>query len=74
MLNCAPFVVTETPTAFAVTLGAAQLLPAAGGNGGSPFAPQACPPDQVATGGRIRAGDSIDGFAVQCQALALTLP
>jgi hypothetical protein len=74
VLSCAPFVVTETPTAFGLTLGVAQLLPPAGGNGGSPFAPQACPPEQAATGARIRGGDSIDGFAVQCQAFALTLP
>jgi hypothetical protein len=74
VLSCASFVVTETPTAFGLTLGVAQFLPPAGGNGGSPFAPQACPPEQAATGARIRGGDSIDGFAVQCQALALTLP
>ena len=70
-LRCAPLVVSETASAFVVAPGTPTAIAPVGGTGGSPFPTTDCPAGEIATVARIRAGDSVDGFSLGCQAIDL---
>ena len=72
VVRCAPLLVTEGAGGFAVITGAETALPAIGGKSGNPFPLTKCAAGEVATMGRIRAGDFIDAFGLGCSKVGLS--
>jgi hypothetical protein len=66
VLYCAPLQLSGSSGSYSVSLGTVVSLPPIGGNGGSAFPREDCPPDQVARGSSGQSGDLIDALAVTC--------
>ena len=66
-LQCAPLVLRFAP--LSVEIGTAGPVPPIGGTGGNPFPLSECPQNQIASGIRGRAGDSLDAFGLRCSTL-----
>ena len=64
--RCAPVNINLVAGSYQVVIGTATSLPAIGGSGGNAFPTSDCPPGQVATTIRGRAGDNVDAFGLRC--------
>jgi len=67
VMYCAPLLVQVPRITWNVSL---PQMPV-GGAGGNAFPQQSCLPGKVSVGGRIQAGDALDGFGIRCRSLLL---
>ncbi len=72
IVRCAPLLVSEGADGFSLITGAETSLPPIGGESGNAIPLTKCGAGEVATMGRIRAGDFIDAFGLGCSKIALT--
>jgi hypothetical protein len=63
---CAHWIVSIADGGASLSADSLTTLPAAGGLGGVAFPLEMCPPGQMATGDRLRAGFFVDQFALLC--------
>jgi hypothetical protein len=68
--ECAPWTASNNVDGGVLSAGPTVTLPAAGGDGGTPFQ-DTCPPGQLARGSNLRAGAWVDAFGLVCGTPAL---
>lgn len=71
---CVTWTVEASDDGFRLVESSAVPAPVIGGSGGDPRPDVSCPAGQIAVGGLIRAGDSVDAFGIMCATPGVAVP